>query len=146
MKLTIEKLTQCSEQDRIDLGKIWQNARYQSALNTEINEENSLFVARFNERLLAACWVKLSENKAIITDFMVREVTRRRGVGHYLLTQCLCAFPDVSHWQAISLSNDENGYDIAHAFLTHHQFSPSPHSDLYLLNNPTISITYKHIL
>ena len=29
MKLTIEKLAQLSEQDRIDLGKIWQDTRYQ---------------------------------------------------------------------------------------------------------------------
>ncbi|MBI6529476.1 aspartate 1-decarboxylase autocleavage activator PanM [Proteus vulgaris] len=134
MKLTIEKLAQLSEQDRIDLGKIWQDARYQSALATEINAENTLFVARFNERLLAACWVKLSNKKAVITDFMVREVTRRRGVGHYLLTQCLCAYPDITHWQAISLSAEESGYDIAHAFLAHHQFSASPQSDLYALN------------
>ncbi len=135
MKLTIEKLTQPSEQDRIDLGKIWQGARYQSALKNAINNENVLFVARFNERLLAACWVKLSDEKAIISDFMVREVTRRRGVGHYLLTQCLSAYPDIHHWQAISLSAEESGYDIAHAFLMHHQFSASPQSDLYVLNN-----------
>ncbi|WP_109393092.1 aspartate 1-decarboxylase autocleavage activator PanM [Proteus terrae] len=135
MKLTIEKLTQLSEQDRIDLGKIWQNVRYQSALKNEINNENVLFAARFNERLLAACWVKLSDKKAVITDFMVREVTRRRGVGHYLLTQCLTTYPDIHHWQAISLSAEESGYDIAHAFLAHHQFSAPPQSDLYVLNN-----------
>lgn len=134
MKLTIEKLTQLSTQDRIDLGKIWQEPCYQRALTTEITEDNTLFVARFNERLLAACRIQLSGNKAIITDFMVREVTRRRGVGHYLLTQCLSAYPDIPHWQAISLSNEKNGYDVAHAFLTHHQFNPSPQSDLYVLN------------
>lgn len=133
MKLTIEKLTQLSAQDSIDLGKIWQEPCYQHALTTEITEDNTLFVARFNERLLAACRIQLSGNKAIITDFMVREVTRRRGVGHYLLTQCLSAYPDITHWQAISLSNEENGYDVAHAFLAHHQFSPSPQSDLYVL-------------
>ena len=32
MKLTIEKLAQLSEQDRIDLGKIWQDTRYQYTL------------------------------------------------------------------------------------------------------------------
>ncbi|WPC99546.1 aspartate 1-decarboxylase autocleavage activator PanM [Proteus terrae] len=133
MKLTIEKLAQLSEQDRIDLGKIWQDTRYQSALKNEINNENALFVARFNERLLAACWVKLSDKKAVITDFMVREVTRRRGVGHYLLTQCLSAYPDIHHWQAISLSAEESGYDIAHAFLAHHQFSASPQAHIYIL-------------
>lgn len=138
MKLTIEKLTQLSEQDYIDLGKIWQAPCYQGALMNEITDNNVLFVARFNERLLAACRIKLSDNKAVITDFMVREVTRRRGVGHYLLTQCLSAYPDITHWQAISLSTKENGYDVAHAFLTHHQFSPSQQSDLYILNNSEI--------
>lgn len=135
MKLTIEKLTQLSEQDRIDLDKIWQDRRYQSALKNEINDQNGLFVARFNERLLAACWVKLSDNKALITDFMVREVTRRRGVGHYLLTQCLAAYPNITHWQATSLTTEEKGYNVAHAFLTHHQFSGSPQSDIYILTN-----------
>ncbi|WP_211824179.1 aspartate 1-decarboxylase autocleavage activator PanM [Proteus terrae] len=133
MKLTIEKLTQLSEQDRIDLGKIWQDVRYQSTLKNEINNENILFVARFNERLLAACWVKLSDKKAVISDFMVREVTRRRGVGHYLLTQCLSVYPDIHCWQAISLSAEESAYDIAHAFLAHHQFSASPQDRIYTL-------------
>lgn len=137
MKLTIEKLTQLSAQDRIDLGKIWQEPCYQHALTDKITEDNALFVARFNERLLAACRITLSDKKAVITDFMVREVTRRRGVGHYLLTQCLCAYPDITYWQATSLPAEENGYDIAHAFLIHHQFNPSPQSDLYVLNNPT---------
>lgn len=139
MKLTIEKLTQLSAQDQIDLAKIWQDARYQIALTTPVTETKPLFVARFNERLLAACRVDLSGEQALITDFMVREVMRRRGVGHYLLTQCLSAYPYLNHWQALSLSTEESGYDVAHAFLIHHQFSPSSQGHIYILNNSRCS-------
>ena len=131
MKLTIEQLTQLSAQDQIDLAKIWQNARYQTALSTAITDNNLLFVARFNERLLAACRVDLSGEFALITDFMVREVTRRRGVGHYLLTQCLNAYPQRTYWQALSLPTEETGHDVAHAFLSHHQFTPSSQPNIY---------------
>lgn len=89
MKLTIENLPQLSAQDKIDLGKIWQDSEYQMALTAPITTEHALFVARFNGRLLAACRIKYRAKTALISDFMVREVTRRRGVGHYLLTQCL---------------------------------------------------------
>lgn len=125
MKLTIEQLTQPSIQDNLDLAKIWHDERYKSALTSPITQENTLFVARFNDRLLAACRVKLSANTALITDFVVREVTRRRGVGHYLLTECLNAYPEVINWQAVSLPVEESGYDIAHLFLGYHQFSAS---------------------
>ncbi|HDU8620451.1 TPA: acetyl-CoA sensor PanZ family protein, partial [Proteus mirabilis] len=36
MKLTIEKLPQLSAQDKIDLGKIWQDSKYQMALTAPI--------------------------------------------------------------------------------------------------------------
>lgn len=125
MKLTIEQLTQPSIQDNLDLAKIWHNERYQNALTAPITQENALFVARFNDRLLAACRVKISADNALITDFVVREVTRRRGVGHYLLTECVNAYPEIINWQAVSLSAKESGYDIAHLFLDYHQFSTS---------------------
>ncbi|MEQ4922531.1 aspartate 1-decarboxylase autocleavage activator PanM [Proteus hauseri] len=140
MKLTIEKLTQPSAQDQIDLAKIWQDERYQTALTTPITNEKPLFIARFNERLLAACRVDLSGESALITDFMVREVTRRRGVGHYLLSQCLAAYPAITHWQAINLSIEEPDNSIANAFLIYHQFIKSEQQpniyDYFVKDNP----------
>lgn len=132
MRLTVEKCTQLSAQDRIDLSKIWQNKYTPSALSASISDKNLLFVARFNERLLAACRVTLSKESALITEFMVREVTRRRGVGHYLLTQCLKAYPHILHWQAQSLPECDKDNVIAHTFLTQYQFIKSTQQpDIY---------------
>ncbi|MDM3792617.1 aspartate 1-decarboxylase autocleavage activator PanM, partial [Proteus mirabilis] len=73
----------------------------QMALTAPITTEHALFVARFNGRLLEACRIKYQAKTALISDFMVREVTRRRCVGHYLLTQCLEKNPTITHWQAL---------------------------------------------
>ena len=42
-----------------------------------------LFAARFNERLLGAVKIALQDDRAELQDLLVREVTRRRGVGLY---------------------------------------------------------------
>ncbi len=44
-----------------------------------------IYAARFNERLLAAVRVTLSGTEGALDSLRVREVTRRRGVGQYLL-------------------------------------------------------------
>lgn len=125
MKLTIEQLEAPSAQDYIDLAKIWQGKRYLPTLIAPSTNEKYLFVARFNERLIAACWIHFSAQQALISDFTVREVTHRRGVGSYLLTQCIQAYPDITHWQASSLSSEDEHYSIADAFLTQHGFTAS---------------------
>lgn len=130
MKLTIENLPQLSAQDKIDLGKIWQDSEYQMALTAPITTEHTLFVARFNGRLLAACRIKYRAKTALISDFMVREVTRRRGVGHYLLTQCLEKNPTITHWQAL-LKKGQINDPVAQAFLAHHHFATSLQADTY---------------
>lgn len=82
MKLTIERLTALSPQDLIDLGKIWphqQPEQWQSWLS----DGKVLFAARFNERLLGAVKIALQDDRAELQDLLVREVTRRRGVGLY---------------------------------------------------------------
>ena len=55
-------------------------------------------VARFNERLLAAVRVTLSGTEGALDSLRVREVTRRRGVGQYLLEEVLRNNPGVSCW------------------------------------------------
>ncbi|TQI78277.1 acetyltransferase (GNAT) family protein [Serratia fonticola] len=98
MKLTIERLTQLSPQDVIDLGKIWpqqQPAQWQAWLE----EGNVLFGARFNERLLGAVKIELRGDTAQLHDLMVREVTRRRGVGLYLVQDAQRQLPQALHWQ-----------------------------------------------
>ncbi|MBP1132183.1 MULTISPECIES: aspartate 1-decarboxylase autocleavage activator PanM [Serratia] len=98
MKLTIERLTALSPQDLIDLGKIWphqQPEEWQSWLN----DGKALFAARFNERLLGAVKIAIEGEKAELRDLLVREVTRRRGVGLYLVQDAQRQLPQITHWQ-----------------------------------------------
>ncbi len=98
MKLTIERLTALSPQDLIDLGKIWphqQPEQWQSWLSNG----KALFAARFNERLLGAVKIALQDDRAELQDLLVREVTRRRGVGLYLAQDAQRQLPQVAHWQ-----------------------------------------------
>ncbi|CNF03147.1 aspartate 1-decarboxylase autocleavage activator PanM [Yersinia nurmii] len=98
MKLTIERLTHLSHQDLIDLAKIWPKQQPADWQNW-IDAGRPLFAARFNQRLLGAVKVRLSAERAELKDLLVREVTRRRGVGLYLVEETLRQLPAVQHWQ-----------------------------------------------
>ena len=53
MKLTIQRLTALTPQDRIDLAKIWPDLEI-DRLEQSLNERHRLYAARFNDRLLGA--------------------------------------------------------------------------------------------
>ena len=95
MKLTIIRLTTLGEQDIIDLGKIWPEY---SASSLQINEEHRIYAARFNERLLGAVRVTINDGQAALDSLRIREITRRRGVGQYLLEEILREGPEISGW------------------------------------------------
>ncbi len=97
MKLTIIRLQQCSEQDRSDLKKIWPQADI-DALEAQLDDQFRLYAARFNDRLLAAVRVEVRTGQGKLSQLEVREVTRRRGVGLYLLEEVVAQNPDVAHW------------------------------------------------
>lgn len=110
MKLTIERLITLSPQDLIDLGKIWphqQPAQWQAWLE----EGKALFAARFNQRLLGAVKIDVQGDSAQLHDLMVREVTRRRGVGLYLLQDTQRQLAQVLRWQlsTVGLAARERG-------------------------------------
>ena len=95
MKLTIIRLENFSDQDRIDLQKIWPEY---SPSSLQVDDNHRIYAARFNERLLAAVRVTLSGTEGALDSLRVREVTRRRGVGQYLLEEVLRDNPQVSRW------------------------------------------------
>lgn len=97
MKLTIIRLQQLSDQDRIDIGKIWPGTDC-DALENRLNENQRLYAARFNDRLLAAVMLAIRGTQGTLSQLEVREVTRRRGVGHYLVEDVIAQNPSVSHW------------------------------------------------
>ncbi|MFK8256370.1 aspartate 1-decarboxylase autocleavage activator PanM [Erwinia sp. AnSW2-5] len=97
MKLTIIRLQQLSEQDRSDLKKIWPQVDAE-ALEATLDAQHQLYAARFNDRLLAAVNVTIAASAGRLSLLEVREVTRRRGVGLYLVEEVLAQNPAVQHW------------------------------------------------
>ncbi|MFL1909092.1 aspartate 1-decarboxylase autocleavage activator PanM [Plesiomonas shigelloides] len=98
MKLTIERLAQPSAAEMADLLKIWPQ---QSATQLQQRLANAeiLLVARFNDHLLAGLWVTHDGHRGQIQQLQVRPVTRRRGVGRYLLEQTPLLVPEISVWE-----------------------------------------------
>lgn len=109
MKLTIIRLTTFSDQDRICLGKIWPRV---TAADLPLDDSHRLYAARFNERLLAAVRVTLNGNQGMLDDLCVREITRRRGVGQYLIEEVMHDNPQVSRW-VLSKSHVEESLEMA---------------------------------
>lgn len=125
MKLTIIRLENFSAQDRIDLGKIWPEY---SAASLTLDETHRIYAARFNERLLGAVRVTLGTTQGALDSLRIREVTRRRGVGQYLVEEVLRDNPNVASWwmadvgvedrvvmaafmQALGFTAQENGWE-----------------------------------
>lgn len=104
MKLTIIRLLAPDAQDKIDLGKIWPE---NSTEPLHISESERLYAAKFNDRLLGAVRVTLTGTEGTLTALNVREVTRRRGVGQYLVEEVLRDNPGIIQW-TISAAGVEN--------------------------------------
>lgn len=125
MKLTIIRLLTLTPQDHLDLGKIW--PEYSSA-SLNIDDGHRIYAARFNERLLGAVRVTITGDQGAMDSLRVREVTRRRGVGHYLIEDVIRDNPAINHWwisdvgvedrnvmnsfmQALGFSIEEGGWE-----------------------------------
>lgn len=97
MKLTIQRLASLTAQDRIDLAKVWPEIDIVQ-LEAQLNDTQRLYAARFNDRLLAALQLTISGTQGKITHLNVREVTRRRGVGQYLLEETMAQNGALANW------------------------------------------------
>ncbi|WP_079226203.1 aspartate 1-decarboxylase autocleavage activator PanM [Citrobacter werkmanii] len=106
MKLTIVRLNNFSAQDLIDLGKIWPEY---SASSLSVDETHRIYAARFNERLLGAVRVTLSGTQGALDSLRVREITRRRGVGQYLIEEVIRENPSVSSWWMADVGVEDRG-------------------------------------
>lgn len=112
MKLTIIRLTALSEQDIIDLGKIWPEY---TAASLQIDEEHRIYAARFNERLLGAVRVTVKGNQGALDSLRIREITRRRGVGQYLVEEVLRSNATISSWWMADVGVEDR--DAMNAFM-----------------------------
>lgn len=106
MKLTIIRLQHFSEQDRLDLAKIWPEYDIDTLA---LDDNHRIYAARFNERLLGAVRVTLAGTQATIDSLRVREITRRRGVGQYLLEETLADNAQASSWWMADIGVEDRG-------------------------------------
>ncbi|KPD04103.1 glyoxylase family protein [Moellerella wisconsensis ATCC 35017] len=134
MKLTIVKLADFTEQQQIDLQKIWKN---QNPIQWKLEQQQNIlfYAARFNDRLLGAAKVNRENEKGYITDFCIREVTRRRGVGSYLLQQICSSNPEVTRWSFSIENTPEDQRNIMSDFLTASNFTPTEKALCYIRNS-----------
>lgn len=86
--------------------KIWPEY---SPSSLQVDDNHRIYAARFNERLLAAVRVTLSGTEGALDSLRVREVTRRRGVGQYLLEEVLRNNPAVSCWWMADAGVEDRG-------------------------------------
>ncbi len=112
MKLTIHRLEKFSDQDHIDLNKIWPEY---SPSSLTVDETHRIYAARFNERLLGAVRVTLSGTQGALDSLRVREVTRRRGVGQYLIEEVMRDNPSVASWWMADVGVEDR--DVMAAFM-----------------------------
>ena len=106
MKLTIIRLQHFSDQDHIDLAKIWPS---QDLAALTLDDRQRIYAARFNERLLGAVRVTLSGVAGELSALCVREVTRRRGVGQYLVEETLRDNPAIKSWRVADQGVEDRG-------------------------------------
>ncbi len=97
MKLTIQRISTLTPQDRLDLAKVWPQIEI-SQLEASLSETQRLYAARFNDRLLGALQLEIRGTQGKITHLEVREVTRRRGVGQYLLEETIAQNSALADW------------------------------------------------
>lgn len=133
MKLTVECLTQFSQQDKIDLSKIWPHQNIER-LEGGLNVDRRLFAARFNDRLLAAVLVEIEGEYAELSDLLVRETTRRRGVGLYLIDEVRKQLPNVKEWWLATDDHASVKEDVLAKFMISCGFSPVSGGWRYIRN------------
>ncbi|NKQ09649.1 acetyl-CoA sensor PanZ family protein [Pseudomonas sp. SST3] len=95
MPVYVESITEPSQQDRIDLAKIfadapdWLLAPHASAeaLIDSALTHGTLIAGRFNDRLLGAALLQRGAPHWQLSHLCVRKVTRNRGVGKRILEE-----------------------------------------------------------
>ncbi len=95
MPVIVEAVTEPTQQDRIDLAKIFADAPAwlltpypdASALIEAGLADHSLIAGRFNDRLLGAALLQRGSPNWHLSHLCVRKLTRRRGVGTRMLEE-----------------------------------------------------------
>ncbi len=95
MPVFVETLTEPSQQDLVDLAKIFADAPSwllaphpdAEALIQAALADGSLITGRFNDRLLGAALLRRDSQRWQLSHLCVRKITRRRGVGKRIIDE-----------------------------------------------------------
>lgn len=129
MRLTILQITEPTEQQLIDLEKLYSSQQLTQQQLAEhlaaLPSGTTAWVARFNDRHQAAALLSVEQQTAAISALAVRDFNRRRGIGSYLVNE-LARFAAAEG--AKQLCCELNGYpeachDELAAFLRQQGFS-----------------------
>lgn len=122
MPVYAELITQASDQDQIDLKKLYFEDA-DSILQKSQNGDWLLIGGRFNGRLIAALTLTAKSESVYCLDLLVvRDITRRRGVARQLLTQLLKQPPA----QLESIEVNLQGQEQLQALFQELDFKPAP--------------------
>jgi GNAT superfamily N-acetyltransferase len=108
MPVHLEHISQPTEQDWIDLDKIYSDAPQQwlndsqdikGSLQALLDQDIWFIAGRFNARLLGAMQAEKNGNSITLRNFCVRKITVNRGVAHQMLHH-------INTWA------DDNGYTL----------------------------------
>ncbi|MGG4606696.1 aspartate 1-decarboxylase autocleavage activator PanM [Providencia sp. Me31A] len=130
MRLTIIPLVIPTEQQYVDLYKIWPDLS-QVQLEKQLATGQQFYAARFNERLLGAAKITINSSSATVHDFCIREVTRRRGVGSYLLEKICQGIPDITQWKFDMSGVVQQEKEAVKLFLAAQGFNSSTQPDIW---------------
>lgn len=130
MRLTIIPLVIPTEQQYVDLYKIWPDQN-PALLAKQLETGQQFYAARFNERLLGAAKITVSGPSATVHDFCIREVTRRRGVGSYLLDEICQAMPHIRLWKFDISGIALQEKDVMQRFLTAQGFNATTQPEIW---------------
>ncbi len=108
MPVHLEHISQPTEQDWIDLGKIYSDAPQvwlsdpqdiKTSLEKLLAADIWFIAGRFNARLLGAMQAEKDGNNIVLRHFCVRKITINRGVAHQMLHH-------------MGIWADQNGYTL----------------------------------
>ena len=132
---SIGTMSQQSQQDRIDLEKIYADYPTEQRLVdvqkfVQDTTHCQWFAARFNARLLGALTLTISGHNATINHLCVRAITRKRHVGRDLLRLMIAQYPLLTYHLQNCLTDKKQSETLAQLM---HQAGFSQHGTSFTL-------------
>jgi len=127
MRLSAFSVTATTPQLLIDITKLYRPFQHdeieiKNSLDKLLqNNEQTLFVAKFNDRHIGGLIMQHNDAELILSCIAVRDITQQRGVGKYLIQQVIAHAKELG-LKTIKISKNEQVTAELSAFLIHQGF------------------------